>query len=169
MNRFGPGICSKLGASTKSDIFFFLRARIILKKELIGPSLDRVTRSQKLILKMLATQSESAYRSIPFLDKWSLWLDCSRVAELTNVCYSVARQGPLVSNGQVMGLSYFSGSLIQPSYLPMIEKGLSICNGSSFCSWMRLVGRGTHTAIYQLPANTLPIGRMEGSSHDMNV
>ena len=122
-----------------SQMFCFLGARIDLEKGMIGPSPDRIVRLQTIIQKMLASHSASAPGS-SFCTRTdgicgpspSLWPGSQ--AFTTMAC-----ERPVVSGNPVLGLPYFTGSLVQTSSRAMAEQGFSSCYGSTGSSTTRLL------------------------------
>ena len=133
MNDFGPGICSKLGqigAGSQSDIF--LSGSLFQFRE----GTDRPTFRQDHEIANTDSENVSKSVSVCLTDPFPSWTNGVYGSTLprwqsSQAFATVARQGPLVSNGPVLGSSYFPGSLVQPSCLPMVEKGLPICNGAT--------------------------------------
>ena len=122
-----------------SQMFCFLGARFDLEKGMIGPSLDRIVRLQMIIQKMLASHSASAREVHSVLGTDGICGPSPSLWPGSQAFTTMACERPVVSGNPVMGLPYFTGSLVQTSSRAMAEQGFSSCYGSTGSSTTRLL------------------------------
>ena len=141
-NGFGPGICFRLGqigAGSQSDNF--LSGSSFQFRE----GTDRPIFRQDHEIANIDSENVSNSVSICSTNPFPSWTNGVCGSTLTRwqssqmFATTVVCQGLLVSNGPVMGSSYFPGSLVQPSCLPLVEKGLPIWNCATDSSSARLL------------------------------
>ena len=106
---------------------------------MIGPSLDRIVRLQTIIQKMLASHSASAQEVHSVLGQMESLARLLPYGRAHKRFTTMACERSVVSGNPVLGLPYFTGSLVQTSSRAMAEQGFSSCYGSAGSSTTRLL------------------------------